>query len=198
MAAPGEPRTLEQAIGEMTVLWNHCQATVFAMFSRLLGAQLSKAQSVFFSINNDRGQRRATQALLDFSSSTFASKANKIIERFNDLGTDRNAFIHAIWDFPEGSDIAIVWRNTGKRLSGKEPIAECDRLISDLEKLRRDLDELEEELRTNAPPVQGELGLEQLVKPVRQGSAQSATQANQVRQQSDAQSLPQQQQPSGQ
>jgi hypothetical protein len=195
---PEQKGSLEQAIGEMTMAWNHCQAAVFALFSLLLGAQLSKAQSVFFSINSDRGQRRAMQALLDFADVDFAKRAKKAIERFNDLGSDRNGLIHAIWDFPEGSQIATAWRGSWKGMIGKDPIAESARLMGDLEKLRGDLNALEEELRTNAPPAQGAFTLERLAMPSRQGAAQTATQADTARQQPASQSLPSQQQSSSQ
>lgn len=92
----------------------------------------------------------------------------------------------------------IATIGTGKKLVGKDAVAECDKLIKDLEKLHADLKALEEESRTMPSPAQQELALEPLVMPSRQGDVQAASTATQARQQPAAQSLPQQQQPSDQ
>jgi hypothetical protein len=193
---PAATRTLEQAVGEMTVLWNHCQAIVFALFFRCLGARLRKAQTVFFSIRSDAGQRFTTQALLKDDGSDFSDRAWKAIDELGELAGMRNAFIHGIWDFPQESGIATVWMGTGKRLAGKDAILECDKLIANLERLHKTLKDLEEEGRTMTGPAQGQLALEPLALPSRQGAAQAATTVAQAQQQPAAQSLPLQQQPS--
>jgi hypothetical protein len=196
MAEP--TRSLPEAIGEMTVLWNHCQAIVFALFYRLLGVDLSKAKSVFFSINNDRGQRLVTAALLANASSEVADRAAKAINAFGELSSSRNAFVHSAWHFPEGSAVAINWLDTWKKQLGSDPLAACEKLISDLERHHGVLKDLLEEIRTMASPAQGELDLEPLAMPLRQGSAQTATAAGQALQQPVPQSLPPQPQSSDQ
>jgi hypothetical protein len=182
-------RTLPQAIGDMTILWNDCQAIVFALFFRLLGVDLPKAQSVFFSISSDRGQRSATAALLATSSSDVAARTVKAINAFGELSGARNAFVHAAWDFPEGSAVAVNWLDTWKRQLGNDPLAKCEELISDLEQHHGVLKALEAEIRAIFSPAQGEAGQDTLSLPLRQGDAQRANSAL-ARQQGDDQEQP--------
>lgn len=196
---PADPRTLEQAVGEMTVLWNHCQALVFSLFFHSLGVELPKAQSVFFSIRSDAGQRVAAQRLLESSPSDFATRAVDTIEDLAKLSGARNAFIHAIWDFPEGSAVAnnwlAVWR---KQLGDRDPIQTCDGLIAKLQIIHRDLTQLEEERRSMRSAAQGTLALALPAMPARQGAVQAASLAGPALQQPAAQLDRQQQPPSAQ
>ena len=120
MAEP--TKTLSEAIGRMTILWNDCQAIVFALFFRLLGVDLPKAKSVFFSITSDRTQRSATSALLATSASDVAARASKAIDAFGGLAGARNAFVHASWHFPERAAVPTNWLDTWakRRRSSKE------------------------------------------------------------------------------
>jgi hypothetical protein len=196
---PVQKRTLEQAVGEMTVIWNHCQSMVFSIFFHSLGVALPQAQSVFFSIPSDKQQRTAVRRLLESLPSNFSERADDAIEELGDLSGLRNAFIHAIWDFskgPAGASWLDVWT---KRLGPGEPIAKCDKLIGDLEKVLAKLTALEVECRTRQPVAQGaSLSLALPVLPSRQAAALGATMAIQAQQQPSAQSVPPQQQPSDQ
>lgn len=189
---PVEKRTLQQAVGEMTVLWNHCQAMVFSIFFHSLGADLPKAQSVFFSIPSDRGQRNAARKLLQSSPSDFATRADDAIHDLGELGDLRNAFIHAIWDFSRQSADATSWLGVwNKRLGAGDPIVKCAGLIADLNGLLGRLTALEQESRTNPPPAQGSLALTLPALPAQQVVGQAATTASPALQQPDSQSLQQ-------
>ena len=174
----------------MTVVWNHCQALVFSLFFHSLGAELTKAQSVFFSIRSDDAQRRVTLASL--GESDFASRAGATINELGKLSGRRNAFIHAIWDFSKGSAAATNWLDIWKKQLGTgDPLAQCEALIVKLEGILATLTELEEEGRTKRSPAQGAFDLQPLVMPVRQVAGQAATTAAPVRPQPDSQSLQQ-------
>jgi hypothetical protein len=190
---PEQKRTLEQGVGEMTVLWNHCQGMVFSIFFHSLGADLPRAQSVFFSIPSDKGQRTAARRLLQSLPSDFSNRAGDAIDELGDLGNLRNAFIHAIWDFSKGS-AGTSWLDVWtKRLGPGDPLVKCDKLISDLGEVLAKLTALEDECRTRRPPAQGSLALALPVLPARQVAELGATMATQAQQPPDAQSVPQQQ-----
>ena len=187
MAVP--EKSLPQVIGEMTVLWNDCQAVVFALFFLLLGAPLPKAKSVFFSIPSDLGQRRATQALIDSGTSDIADRAWKAIEAFGKMGGARNAFIHAAWDFPEGSSVARNWQDTWKDDIGGHPVKKCLELIGRLEIAHINLTNIERELRKALSTAQGGTLPEPLPLPLRQSISPTANEVSRSQRQHPGQAL---------
>jgi len=193
MAEPSS--TLPQAIGQMTILWNDCQAIVFALFFRLLGVDLPKAKSIFFSITNDRTQRSATSALLATSASDVAARASKAIDAFGGLSGARNAFVHASWHFPEGTAVPTNWLDTWAKQIGGDPLKKCEELIANLEQHYATLKGLEQEMR--ALPAQDQAPQDTFSLPLQQGNAQTAS-SGLARQQGDAPSQSRPHQPSDQ
>jgi hypothetical protein len=169
-------RSLPEAIGEMTVLWNHCQAMIFMLFFHVLKLTPSQAQSIFFRIPSDKHQRRITAALFkELKPSALTEGIVDAIGDLNDVAENRNDFTHAMWHHPDGAEAPTIWLGMRARLRDKtDLLKECEKLIGTLEGIYARLKSFEIEMRNAPGLVQAVREQGPLVAPVRQADVQTA------------------------
>ncbi len=140
MANDKTKNELAPLIGHLTIEWNDIQSTVFMMFHQLMGGTVAKSISIFFAVKSDSGQRDITLSLAKevlFMHPDLIRALTSTFSSINRMAGRRNDFIHGIWQFPDKDQgIAEIWLGVRERLSGKDPMAECEALrreIADLE-----------------------------------------------------------------
>lgn len=172
-------KSLPRVIGEMTVLWNDCQALIFLMFHRTLALTLPQARAIFFTLRNDNSQRDITAALISASvPDALATRTAASINKFAKMAGSRNAFIHTTWDYSKDPEVAAVWMNERPALTGvTDPVAFCETLISDLQNMYAELDGVKDEIYAALAAALSAVPPEQLAGPLRQGDAQKASSA---------------------
>ena len=90
-------------IGLVLVTWNSVHSTVHSIFVHLSSLGLEAANAIFFTLKQDRAQRDITRALAKVrlaAHDALATRLNKLFNEIDELGGERNAVAHTLWEGP--------------------------------------------------------------------------------------------------